>query len=382
MLCHFVNSCPGSFDQIAELMGVPSALFIDTYEDDIHSMKLSMLEYVIALQTKKDMPDVPFGAGAGHGNNRDGPKIVLETSHSGFPILPIPLPSQSWNKHDWEQLFTTYMGRHYCKPKQMFPFQMFTYGIDLATGGKSSHLPYADIEQRQTAFIETKYIPATIKIRQPRNMTKPVIQELFQHLSRRQEMDGPDRTLIFKSVKLGKKTSPPQYLDMTANAGAGAGRSTQGQERDKRAAEPRPRADAMAATMADASQTASHQHYDAHGVMSEFGCSEATLRHVGQDIMERLRKTGVAMPVPLNGPADGQPQYAIPCPLYTSKIGEITANRTSTPHMSSTQMIDPSLLTITPAPTPSPTPTPTRPRMARKAKDRVFLDIAWRDSHV
>lgn len=130
---------------------------------------------------------------------------------------------------------------------------------------------------------------------------------------------------------------------------------------------------------------ASHQHYDADGVLWEFACSEATFRYVGQDVMERLKKTSVIMPVPWNGPADGQPEYAIPCPLYASKIEEITVNcHTSPPYMA--QMIDPSLLTIMPVPllmpTPSPTPIPSQLRLARKAKDQASLETAKGGSYL
>lgn len=127
-------------------MSVPLLVFfIDTYKDDIHNMKLLMLEYVIALQTKRDMPDVPFGTGTSHSNNQEGPKIVLETLCSGFSILPILLPFQTWNKHNWEQLFTTYMGWHYCKIKQIYAFQMFTY--EIVANHCTYHIPTSNNEK-------------------------------------------------------------------------------------------------------------------------------------------------------------------------------------------------------------------------------------------
>jgi hypothetical protein len=104
----------GSFDRIAELMGVPSTTFLDTYQDNVQHMKLSFLKYVKALQSKQRHPALPFGIG----NDPDEPKVVLESTGGGYPILPIPLPSQNWKKKDWEDLFTMYMGRHYRKVRQ------------------------------------------------------------------------------------------------------------------------------------------------------------------------------------------------------------------------------------------------------------------------
>ena len=100
-----------NFDRIAKLMDVPSPTLEDTYADDVKKMKLSLLNYVKALQAMRSEPNLPFGIGT----TLFQPKLVLETTSCGFPILPVPLPLQNWNKQDWESLFTLYMGRHYCK---------------------------------------------------------------------------------------------------------------------------------------------------------------------------------------------------------------------------------------------------------------------------
>ena len=100
-----------SFDRIAELMDVLSASFVNTYPDVIRNMKISILNYVQALRTKKGHPDLPFGVG----NDQVHKKIVLDSTREGYPILPILLPYDNWNKMDWENLFTMYMGWHYSK---------------------------------------------------------------------------------------------------------------------------------------------------------------------------------------------------------------------------------------------------------------------------
>jgi hypothetical protein len=92
-------------------MGVPAASFLESYPDDVKNMKLSILNYVKALRTKKGQSDVPFGIG----NDEEQPKVVLDTTTDGYPILPRPLPSEKWSKRQWEHLFKTYVGRHYRK---------------------------------------------------------------------------------------------------------------------------------------------------------------------------------------------------------------------------------------------------------------------------
>ena len=54
------------------------------------------------------------------------------------------------------------------------------------------HLPYANIEKWQIAFIETKYLPRGLKIRQSQNLMKEVIQVIFKYLTKHQEMVGAE----------------------------------------------------------------------------------------------------------------------------------------------------------------------------------------------
>lgn len=101
----------GRFDRIAALMGVPAATFVDTYAKDVHNMKLTLLKYMTALRTRQSHPALPFGIG----DDPAQPKFALQTTLNGYPIIPIPLVSDNWRKQDWEDLFMTYIGRHYGK---------------------------------------------------------------------------------------------------------------------------------------------------------------------------------------------------------------------------------------------------------------------------
>jgi hypothetical protein len=92
-------------------MGVAASTFVDTYADDVKAMKLMLLNYMKAIRNKQSQPDLPFGIG----EDQHRPKLILETTTEGYPILPIPLPCHNWNKQDWEDLFAMYIGRHYSK---------------------------------------------------------------------------------------------------------------------------------------------------------------------------------------------------------------------------------------------------------------------------
>lgn len=107
----------GRFDRIAELMGIPLALFLDTYPDDVKNMKLSIMNYMKAVRTRQTHPKLPFSISKNTGH----PKIDLQITPAGYPILPVPLPSGNWGKRDWENLFTMYMGKHYGRVPFMWP---------------------------------------------------------------------------------------------------------------------------------------------------------------------------------------------------------------------------------------------------------------------
>ena len=127
-------------------MSVLSASFVNTYPDVIRNMKISILNYVQALRTKKGHPDLPFGIS----NNQVCKKIVLDSTREGYSILPIPLPYENWNKMDWENLFTMYMEWHYSKfsqhicsrSRQKWPQEgnHHTYHIPKSNSGKSHSL--------------------------------------------------------------------------------------------------------------------------------------------------------------------------------------------------------------------------------------------------
>ena len=66
---------------------------------------------------------------------------------------------------------------------------------------------------------------------------------------------------------------------------------------------------------ANSGLTAIHDHYDSAGLNTGC-CNEATFVVINHTVMRRLDAVGISMPVPCNGPSEGEPQYPVPCNVY------------------------------------------------------------------
>lgn len=168
---------------------------------------INIVEYVQALDNILKPPR-PIGTGTGPGINiplrtsqpsslptTKVPPNTLEKNPNGYPILPIPFPSDTWKKTAWDSLFTEYLGQHY----------------NLACGGKDRHIPYKRISENQTKYIDPKYLPRGTDFRPPRNIGINEMKSIFQHLLSRQQKHGPEDTFKFKSIKLKGITVPAIY---------------------------------------------------------------------------------------------------------------------------------------------------------------------------
>ncbi len=82
---------PGnSHDEIADILGVTSKFFEETYMDKANELKRSLLEYIKTLRTVK------AGAGASAVSGLD-----IQLNPRGFSIAPCP---SSWNKFSKDKL--------------------------------------------------------------------------------------------------------------------------------------------------------------------------------------------------------------------------------------------------------------------------------------
>lgn len=266
-----------------------------------------------------------------------------------------------------------------------------TFGTELATGGKASHPPYNEIGIRQPTFIENKYLPRGMKIRQARNLKQEEIALIFEHIGWRQEKYGAENAFRFKSILRNKETLSAMYPDAvpeteepgdaepTREEHGNEGKTPkygQRQTRGRKAAGAKRPADAEIEHDNEA-ELGEDNNTGADPINgNQVGCVQ-----IGQDVANQMRTVGFVIPLPCNGPADGAPQYAIPRETYTTFVQQTMASSSKTAVQSGANDnridIDPRLLkTKLPTPRPSPTPAPrpmprpTRIQPTRKGKEK------------
>jgi hypothetical protein len=220
---------------------------------------------------------------------------------------------------------------------------------------------------------------------------------MFKHLSTRQEMEGPEDAFRFKSIKTGHKIAQAQYPLMVIDADADAEaeprkmRTNPSEMVQDAIVPPRqlnpihnpsgpPLPQISMGIDADADDRG-HHHYNAAGTIDPGKCDGGTFVKVDHAAMIKCQHFGIAMPIPCNGPSEGDPLYDVPCHIYKQFI-QSEDNNFPDRH---TNQIDPVLLASAmpmPTPNPTPTPTPTTIRSSRKAKDKALLKIVRHDTQI
>lgn len=99
------NYADGRHDEIANILGVASKSFEDTYEDKAKEMKRTVLEYVKTLRAA---------------GTRIGPVVGPETAWTtirqdprGFPMAPCPPSWDKVTKDELEPIYRMYLTQHY-----------------------------------------------------------------------------------------------------------------------------------------------------------------------------------------------------------------------------------------------------------------------------
>jgi len=93
-----------SHDEIADIMGVTTKSFEETYKDKSNELKRTLLEYIKTLRAIK----VGTGAGAGAVSSLD-----IRVNPRGFPMAPCPPSWEKISKDTLEGLFHKYISLHY-----------------------------------------------------------------------------------------------------------------------------------------------------------------------------------------------------------------------------------------------------------------------------
>jgi len=83
--------------------------------------------------------------------------------------------------------------------------------LELASGAKKEHIPYAHLMANTKDFVESKYLPGGWKFKDPRNMTKEEILAFFRHVQQREEMHGARDAFRFCKYRMNKQMVGAEY---------------------------------------------------------------------------------------------------------------------------------------------------------------------------
>jgi hypothetical protein len=213
-------------------------------------------------------------------------------------------------------------------------------------------------------------------------MHKSVIEDFFDHILQRQMAQGPERAFRFKAIKASNgSVSPAHYPTDINNPAPSRHISKRSSRRNANAmpdampdAAPTPEADAapdarLVATAKGHAVSAPKPSAQSKRVATGrkkpkqpgrtsmaaaaqppnssqlTDTTESNYVQVNQTTMDILCTAGIAQPQPINGPADGVPEYLIPQHMYTRYITHVSGGNEN---MTDTSCpIDPSLLDST-----------------------------------
>jgi hypothetical protein len=187
-------------------MGVASQRFVDMHKDKVAEMKRLLVVYVRSLidmrsrtTTSIQTPVVP-----------NIPKIQM--SPDGYPILPTETNFAEWKKNHLTEAIRTYLNAHYSKTitsQKRKPVYSYTM-IELASGSKRS-VPFKAIQRDNNRFIEKKYLPPDVTMKEVKNMQKDDVIKFMEHALKRQETYGYQDAFRFAIYIKKQKEHPSLY---------------------------------------------------------------------------------------------------------------------------------------------------------------------------
>ena len=162
------------------------------------------------------------------------------------------------------------------------------------------------------------------------------IQEIFEHLLTRQEMYGQLEAFQFKCVKVSNTIVPAQYpndhrsadTNINANADNHIPLPTHGEATCNQANAMVPSQQGTDCSLPLLQVLIEIGFANTQFPIAQYGNTEGNpsdLAHVIVDelVMNQLHTSGMAMPVPCNGPADSPPNYAIPRSIYEAFMKDV-----------------------------------------------------------
>jgi hypothetical protein len=199
------------FDRMADMMNVKMESFISRHKDKVNEIKRLLMNYVKELRqwnsTHQPTANVESTTG-----------LQIHLSDYGYPSLPKDIRFDEQRKGDLDKILRSYLACHYSKWNftYVYTFNFFSL-IELASG-KDYAVPYKNLEQNTSRFVDKQYIPANFKMKDPKKLTKGEILKLLKHILDRQESHGVVEAFRFQIYQNKKGTYCSEYPDYNGPA--------------------------------------------------------------------------------------------------------------------------------------------------------------------
>jgi hypothetical protein len=187
-----------SHDNIADVIGVTCESFEDIFVEKAKEFKRLVMEYVKIVRGASE-------AGSGSGTGSGNPSLTVQLDPKGFPIVPSPSSWDKLTKDDLEKLYRSYITQHYRMSIQYMPVIIYSSPSGLAAGVKDRQAPFSSIANKQSNFVQRKYIPRGVTLQDPRAMRREAITKFFKHIAAREASHGIQNAFRFKAVLSSRK---------------------------------------------------------------------------------------------------------------------------------------------------------------------------------
>jgi len=176
------------------------------HKEKVSEMKRLLVFYVRGLMdirtTNIQTPVVPVVPNT--------PKIQM--SSDGYPHLPTETNFSQWKKADLTDAMRTFLNAHYSKTmasKKCKPVHLYNM-IELASGSKRS-VPFKAIQHDNDRYIERKYLPPQVIIKEVKNMHRADVIKFMEHVRTRQINYGYQDAFRFAIYIKKQKEYPSLY---------------------------------------------------------------------------------------------------------------------------------------------------------------------------
>lgn len=191
---------------------------------------------------------------------------------------------------------------------------MLTVTQELASGHRKSRVPFTGVTTNPLEFIEEKYIPAGVVLKDPRNMTKAHIADFCDHIRERQDVYGMKQAFMFRQYDDGQGMRNAEY-GRRADQEKAAERAAK--QRERRAAQTKQKQNqkgkgrAIPAAVAGIMLLSSQTQGQAQAETSSLANIDPSLRPSRSD---RLIVPSHGLPSPRSTPAEGEPDLVVGFP--------------------------------------------------------------------